>query len=59
MTDIQARLADPEFLAVVDDMVQTVMAHRVSEGHVPAAGPAFDEERAHLSIELLTVLLRA
>jgi hypothetical protein len=59
MSDIEARLADPEFLAVIDDMVQTVMEQRVSEGHVPAEGPAFDDERSALTVQMLTVLLGA
>jgi hypothetical protein len=59
MSDIDTQLADPEFLAVIDDIVQTVMTHRVNDGHVPANGPEFEEERGRLAVEVLTVLLKA
>lgn len=58
MTDIEERLADPEFLNALNGIVERVMADRVSEGHVPADGPEFEEERSWLAVEILTMLLR-
>lgn len=57
MTDIETRLADPEFIAALNGIVERVMADRVNEGHVPPAGPEFDEERNWLAVEILTLFL--
>jgi len=59
VVDIEARLADPAFVGAVKELTERVMADRVSEGHVPADGPAFEEDRAYMTIEVLTVLLTA
>lgn len=59
MSDIDARLADPTFMGAVKELTERVMADRVSEGSVPADGPAFEEDRAHVSLEILRTLLRA
>lgn len=57
MTDIEARLADPKFIATVNELVGLVMADRVSEGQVLAGGPEFEDERSWLAVEILTTLL--
>lgn len=59
MTDIEERLADPEFLNALNGIVERVMALRVSEGQVPPAGPRFEEERKWLAVEVLHLFLRA